>query len=84
MTPATLWILMALACRSDQIPGQRDCVAIIDEVSSPAECHARYAEIRAGLPANWGLGFPECYRPRRSESKTPAPTAAGNWPMWHA
>lgn len=65
MTAAgTVWVLLVLACPTDQKPGARDCVAVIDEVDSVPACKARYLEIKATLPPNMALGFPECTRSR--------------------
>jgi hypothetical protein len=65
VTPAG-FVLLVLACGPHPQTGQRECVAVIDEVSTVAECRARYQEIKATLPANVTLGFPECSR-RRSQ-----------------
>lgn len=60
MTPG--FVLVVLACTADAPPQQRDCVVVVDEVPSVAECRARLAEIKLTLPAGIALGFPECTR----------------------
>jgi hypothetical protein len=59
-TPAFVLLVLACSAGTPQVP--RECVAIVDEVPSVAECRARYDELKAGLPAGLYLGFPECAR----------------------
>lgn len=67
MTPA-VFLLLVMACPTDQPPGSRECVAVIVETDSVAGCRATYREIKATLPANLALGFPECTRKKESKS----------------
>jgi len=64
MTP-NLFALYVLACPLGEQPGHRLCVAVIEEVESVKECRSRYLEIKATLPANLHLGFPECVSLRK-------------------
>ena len=59
MGAATQFVLLVLACPVE-LSGQRDCVAVIEETVSVAECRSRYKEIKATLPPSLHLGFPEC------------------------
>lgn len=63
---AAMFVLMVLACPTDQRPGARECVVVIDEVFSVAECRARFLEIKATLPSGLALGFPECSRRKKT------------------
>jgi hypothetical protein len=60
-----LFALHVLACPLGEKPGHRECVAVIAETPSVAECRQLYQEIKATLPANLHLGFPECVRLRK-------------------
>lgn len=59
---APAFVLVVLACTANAPPQQRDCVVVVDEVPTVAECRARFSEIKLTLPAGLALGFPECTR----------------------
>lgn len=60
MTPPILFTLLVLACPTTPLP--RECVAVVADTNSVAECRALYQEIKATLPFGMALGFPECTR----------------------
>lgn len=62
MTLPAIFTLLVLACPDGERPGHRECVAVVAEVGSVAECRSLYQEIKATLPENMKLGFPECVR----------------------
>jgi hypothetical protein len=55
-----IFVLLVMACPIAPLP--RECVAVIAETQSVAECRSLYLEIKATLPPGMALGFPECKR----------------------
>jgi hypothetical protein len=60
-----LFYLYVLACNPTLPPGDRNCVVIVSDAMSTADCRNLYLEIKATLPADMKLGFPECIRASR-------------------
>lgn len=61
-----IFVLLVLACPIAPLP--RECVAVIAETQSVAECRSLYQEVKATLPPGMALGFPECRRKREEKN----------------
>lgn len=59
-----IFVLYVLACSLNLPPGERDCVVVIADLPSVAACRDLYQEIKATLPADMKLTFPECRKSR--------------------
>ena len=67
MNPS-VFALLVLACPVNVPVSERDCVVLIAEVETVAECRLLYREIKETLPSGMHLGFPECHRLRKGKA----------------
>jgi hypothetical protein len=57
--------LVVLACPVNVPVAERDCVAVVAEVETVADCRALYREIQSTMPEGMRLTFPECVRKKK-------------------